>query len=363
VTVRVIETLDDLLPFRAQWNRLADRSPSATIFQTFEWLEAWWRVFGSPDRLRVVLLFDGDTLVAAAPLMTYDVRAYGRARTGLAFAGGTQADYTDLLYEDAPALRRLLEALRSDLDWDLLGLGRIPAASATGPALAEAFPGWRGTLSTSDVAAAYVFDAHHDGSDIVGKKQMRQYVKSLQKAGAVEVRHFTRAADIVPKLNDFFQQHVDRRSVTDVPSNFVDTRARRFYGLMTEGLAAQERLLFSVLTLDGKAAAYHYGFLYRGRLVYYKPSFALHLGRFSPGQILLAELFKYCQHHRVVELDLTIGAEAYKTRFSNVSRRNVRFRAFRSGALQAVDRAQRILKDRAKLVKGLEALVRRVRPR
>jgi CelD/BcsL family acetyltransferase involved in cellulose biosynthesis len=360
-TIRLIERFDDLLPFRARWNALAERSPSATIFQTFEWLEAWWRVFGGDRRLQVVLALDGDALVAAAPLMTHRVRAYGRARTCLTFAGGTQADYTDVLYADDASLRGLVHALRAHVAWDLLELGRIPSISATTRGLAEEFPGWRGASAVSDVSAAYVFDAQHDGGDVVEKKRMRQYVHAFHKAGTVEVRHLTAAADIAPELDDFFQQHVERRRVTDVPSNFVDDRARTFYGLLTEALAPRGKVLFSVLALDGKAAAYHYGFVHRGRLVYYKPSFAIHLGRLSPGQVLLGELFRYCRDQRLAELDLTIGDEAYKARFSNVSRHNVRFRAFRSPVVQAIDRAQRRVKEGAKRVNAVEALVRHLR--
>jgi CelD/BcsL family acetyltransferase involved in cellulose biosynthesis len=356
----VIEDLDALLPFRDAWNALAETGPGATVFQTFEWLEAWWRIFGARERLRALLVLDGDTLVAAAPLMTRAARAYGRTVTALTFAGGLQSDYNDLLYADAGALGRLLAALRSEGGWDLLELGRIPAASATPRALAAAFPRWRGVFSTAEVCPAYVFDAAHDGSDVLGKKSVRRHVRGLERAGAVAVRHLTRAEDVAGELDDFFQQHVERRSVTEAASNFLDPRAGAFYRLLAEGFAAQGWLLFTVVTLDGKPAAYHYGFVHRRRLVWYKPSFALHLARLSPGEVLLAELFKYCQAHALAELDFTVGDEAFKTRFANVTRRNVSFRAFRSPAVQGMDWARRRVRAGARRVPGLPALARRL---
>src|SRR6185436_16711036 len=123
----------------------------ATVFQTFELFEAWWRVFGADGRLRVGTVFDGDVLVAVAPLMTCDVRVYGRTRTCLTFTGGMQTDYADFLYQDERGLGALVRALQTDLDWGLLDLGRIPASSATPRALAAAFPDWRGTVSISDI--------------------------------------------------------------------------------------------------------------------------------------------------------------------------------------------------------------------
>ena len=361
MTTRVITTLEELRPFAAAWNRLADASPSATVFQTFEWLEAWWRAFGVDDRLRVVLRFEGETLAAAAPLMTCDVRAYGRARTGLTFTGGMQTDYCELLARDDAALRGLVRALRSEVAWDLLDLSRIPATSATARVLAEELPGWRSAVTVSDICPAYVFDAEHDGEDVLGKKSIRRHVNSFRKAGTAEVRHLTTAAEVAPELDEFFQQHVDRRSSTGVPSNFLDPRSRRFYGLLPDALAPPGTLLFTVVALDGKAAAYHFGFVHRGRLIWYKPSFAMHLARLSPGEVLLAELFTYCRTHALSELDFTVGDEPFKTRFCTVKRHNVRVRAFRSPAVQAIDHAHRIVRERAKRVKHLRALVRRLR--
>jgi len=206
-----------------------------------------------------------------------------------------------------------------------------------------------------------VFDERHDGRDILEKKSVRRHVNGLRKAGAVEVHHLVDAPAVEAELDDFYQQHVERRALTDVPSNFVDPRARDFYTLLARGLAPRRRLLFTIVTLDGKPAAYHYGFVDRHRLVWYKPSFAPHLSRLSPGEVLLAELVTYCRAQGLSELDFTVGDEAFKTRFSNVKRQNLRFQAFRSRARQGLSWATRLAKERARRVNGLESLVRRLR--
>jgi hypothetical protein len=50
----------------------------------------------------------------------------------------------------------------------------------------------------------------------------------------------------------------------------------------------------------------------------------------------------------MAELDFTIGAEAFKDRFSNVTRCNRRFQAFRSGLLQHLGVASHALREQAK---------------
>ncbi|NEB20567.1 glycosyl transferase family 1, partial [Streptomyces coelicoflavus] len=53
----------------SEWRRLYGRCATATPFQSHAWLRSWWRSYGSPGRLRLVLARDGRELVAAAPLM------------------------------------------------------------------------------------------------------------------------------------------------------------------------------------------------------------------------------------------------------------------------------------------------------
>jgi CelD/BcsL family acetyltransferase involved in cellulose biosynthesis len=67
--------------------------------------------------------------------------------------------------------------------------------------------------------------------------------------------------------------------------------------------------------------------------------------------VLLAELFKYCRAEELAELDFSVGDEAFKNRFSNVTRHTMRFRTFRSGVYQRLDWANRALRERGKRVK------------
>ncbi|MFC8873016.1 GNAT family N-acetyltransferase [Streptomyces sp. NPDC057148] len=79
----------------ADWGRLHRRCAAATPFQSHAWLHAWWRSYGAPGRLRVLLVRDGRELVAAAPLTL--VR---RPVPALVPLGGAISDYGDVLLDD-----------------------------------------------------------------------------------------------------------------------------------------------------------------------------------------------------------------------------------------------------------------------
>ena len=106
-----VQTLDSLAGLREEWDDLSGRCASATPFQSYAWLDAWWRNYGVPGRLRVLLVFHSGRLVGAAALQ--------RVRRGwctvLVPLGGALADFTDVLLDDGyadEAARLLAAALR-----------------------------------------------------------------------------------------------------------------------------------------------------------------------------------------------------------------------------------------------------------
>ncbi|MGW2958087.1 GNAT family N-acetyltransferase [Streptomyces sp. NPDC001220] len=77
------------------WGRLYRRCGTATPFQSHAWLHSWWRSYGVPGRLRLVLVRHGGELVGAAPLMLVH-----RPLPTLVPLGGAISDYTDVLLAD-----------------------------------------------------------------------------------------------------------------------------------------------------------------------------------------------------------------------------------------------------------------------
>ncbi|OLL93722.1 hypothetical protein Ae356Ps1_3619c [Pseudonocardia sp. Ae356_Ps1] len=60
----------------AEWDALHRRCPTAGVFQSVEWLESWWRSYGRPGALRLVVVRRDGRAVAGAAL-TRTVRAGG----------------------------------------------------------------------------------------------------------------------------------------------------------------------------------------------------------------------------------------------------------------------------------------------
>ena len=67
--MEIVEVADSaqLSAMRAEWNELFEESDSATIYQSWEWNEAWWNAYEKGKRLRLLLVRDGSSLVGIAP--------------------------------------------------------------------------------------------------------------------------------------------------------------------------------------------------------------------------------------------------------------------------------------------------------
>jgi CelD/BcsL family acetyltransferase involved in cellulose biosynthesis len=133
-----INRIDQLAAFRQDWGDLWRETPGASFFQSFEWLEVYWRHFGEGQKLRVLVVLGGDRPRGILPLvvrpeatragrlrvLTFPLHAWG------SFYGPVTSDPEGTL---AAGLEHIQQTPR---DWDLFEL-RWQGAPNTDPALAR----------------------------------------------------------------------------------------------------------------------------------------------------------------------------------------------------------------------------------
>lgn len=137
-TVRIVHADDGFTGLAAEWAELYRRCRTATPFQSYHWLRSWWRSYGEPGALRLVLVRRHGELVAAAALM----RGRRHGLPVLLPVGDGISDYCDVLVADEwrePALRALTLALLREPGWAALDLGELRPGAAAG-LLADLWP-------------------------------------------------------------------------------------------------------------------------------------------------------------------------------------------------------------------------------
>jgi Acetyltransferase (GNAT) domain len=153
----------------------------------------------------------------------------------------------------------------------------------------------------------------------------RRHTRKLTKAGALGIEHLREASSIDGHLEQFFEQHVGRWSGTKSPSLFLKPANRRFYRELTREFDNTGDLVFTVVRVDGRAAAFHFGFVSDSTLLWYKPTFDLQLGKYSPGQSLLRALIDFAISKGLHAFDFTRGDEPFKRRLASEVRKNVSY--------------------------------------
>jgi hypothetical protein len=212
-------------------------------------------------------------------------------------------------------------------------------------------------LERKDDTVCPYFDIVRDPNGFAAlaeKQSARRKAAQLARVGAVKVEHLLDGESIARELPVFFRQHAERWAVTQSPSPFLDPAARLLYESLAREGAARGEILLSVLRLDGRAIAYHFGFVYGRRLIWYKPSYDLRFFRVAPGNAVLRATIRFAVEHRLDELDFTRGDEAYKTHFTNAQRRNANWTWYRNAEIHTRGAAMRSARSRIRdLIGGI----------
>lgn len=310
VRARVLEGFDD--PALEAWDRLLARGETNEVFLTREWQRAWWETWGRGELL-LILVEDEGGPVALAPLF---------ADSGMVFpVGSGGSDYLDLIGDTSD--RATLDAILSTAAGRAPGfmgfnLYHVPERSRTGSRLAASAERIGLTLENEGElsAPALGLEDPQAAAEAAGRKSLRRHEAFFRREGGLEVHHHREAFEVLPHLEAFFDQHVERWADTPTPSLFTDPRQRDFYERLTRAGGAAGWLRFTRLEWRGRHIAFHFGFSHAGSFLWYKPSFAVDLARRSPGEVLLRQLILAATREGSTRFDFGLGDEPFKLRFA-----------------------------------------------
>lgn len=355
IRIEEISSIDEIK--EEEWNNLLERSEGCSIFQSYEWIHSWWESFKEDRNRRPFILsvrLDAK-LVGLAPLFVEKRSSNGKSKISLHFLGEKHADYLNFLIdEERPSvLDLLLERITSHrTPWDYFFLNDLPEHSRLSHRIQEISvdrrTGIKGLERTS-CPGINISGNEEEVRKLLEKKSLKRHKAGISKIGKLNVNHLDRIEDIIPFLEDFFQQHINRWAATPSPSLFIRQQNCLFYQNLVKSLGKQGKIIFTVLQLDDHNIAYHFGLISGDNFIWYKPTFDISVSRYSPGEILLRELLLMSLERGFREFDFSRGKETFKMRFSNHVDYNTNFIWYRKPAEMAkIERREKLytlLKD------------------
>jgi CelD/BcsL family acetyltransferase involved in cellulose biosynthesis len=330
--VKVLTNIDDLDITKDNWNRLVSENETNTIFQTYDWFQCWWSVFGKDYTLFFILVYtDNNELLGFAPLAIENSR---HGKNALTFAGDGNADYLDFItpLNKKEVLSRIFMVLKNNRQrWRNIILRNIPGTSTT-IGLINSFSQRNVAFSiiesTTVCPTLVINNRQTEAKHIANKYSTKRPYNYFCKLGKLTHESLDDFSTVDNHLESFFQQHIKRWEITASPSLFLDSKNKTFYRALAKKLIGNNELLFSSVNYNDKPLAYHYGFDYNGVVTWYKPSFDIEHAKNSPGILMARYLIIYCLENYKSELDFTIGDEPFKKRFTNMQRLNINVRVF-----------------------------------
>jgi CelD/BcsL family acetyltransferase involved in cellulose biosynthesis len=302
------------------WNNLVFKMERPEVFYTHQWALAASRAFSTQLRILTFLFFDSLNLVGIAAMA-----ANRESPNEIFFLTASTADYCDIVSE--PQIRSaVLEAFVDETNRIgilTLTLANIPADSHTLRAIGS-------------VARAHKFHLHQRPSydcgiislgdqeqrqvvlqSVIRKERERRGLKKLGQLGPIRLVHLDMEQSETG-LEPIFDAQILRFLVTNRLSPLLRPDRLLFLKELAKLLGLAGWLKISQLEVNGQPIAWNYGFRFSDSWFWYLPTFQAEFEDSSPGSCLLRLIIEEaCGDPSVSRLDLGLGDEAYKARFTN----------------------------------------------
>jgi CelD/BcsL family acetyltransferase involved in cellulose biosynthesis len=298
-TVRVIGTTDELAALRTGWEALDGDIPGAPS-GSLDWVAAFARHLRSDEQLRVLTLWAGEQLTAAAPFVLAGGRLTARLHLVI-------LSTTGLRYADQRELERLvasIEGARYPVSFDLL-----PRDSRTVEVLASAFAySWQ---RTDDRLAGPSIHLDPSWSEPLSKLS-RNWRKSLRRGerraadlGAVSFEVHETGDET--ELRHWFDEYVRVEALGWKSGSDLafarDTRRQRLHWDYLSSPDVRSRVRIALLRIGASIAAIEISTLGANRWWAEKASFDPAFRDVSPGNLL---------HARVIAFAAASGMSTYE---------------------------------------------------
>jgi CelD/BcsL family acetyltransferase involved in cellulose biosynthesis len=319
VTVTVLETIPDDPEIVLAWNNLAFRMERPEVFFTHQWALAASRAFSDTLCPLTVLVYDSGRLAGVVAMATNR----GSPDTAF-FLTASTADYCDIVSE--PETRRtVLAAVLGEMNKrgvrDLV-LANVPSDSHTLRAITTVARSYRFHLHERPAYDCAVISLDKEQrqavlQSVLRKEKEKRGLKKLGQLGPIHLSHLS-TEQLETGLESIFVAQISRFLATKRRSPLIRPQRRFFLMELGRLLSSAGWLKVSQLEVSGRPIAWNYGFRFLDSWFWYLPTFQVQYEESSPGSCLLRLLTEEaCADPSVKRLDLGLGDEAYKERFSN----------------------------------------------
>ena len=289
VEIVEINDIEELGSYRMLWNSLFPGTPNATFFNTFDWLDTYWRHFGHDQKLRVLVAYAAGQPLGILPLCvrteTYRLSKV-RVLTYPLDNWGTW--YGPIGPNPASTMLAAMQHLRrTPRAWDMMELRWVPCDDTQGGKTARAmrvasmFSEKQEYQSTSLVDIPASWEEYLANKSPSLRRQFRRTIRDFFADGSGEyIRHRPLSAaegDGDPRWDLYAKcetvAHASWQSQVANGNTLTHDRVREYFRASHAVAARLGMLDMSVFTVHGEPTAFLYGYHYQGNVTALRTGF------------------------------------------------------------------------------------------
>jgi CelD/BcsL family acetyltransferase involved in cellulose biosynthesis len=322
MNIHVIQSFDDFLQLRDEWDALLKSSASDCIFLTHEWLSTWWRHLAEGRRLHIVTIRDEHQLIGILPVSERPPQIVRMMPRVLEFIGSgvIGSDYLDVIVREGNE-HQVMSAIADHLHRHglMLQLSQLRGEESASLKLAEQLHDRDWTINETPLNVCPHIDLRGLTWDTylatLGpniRKNVNRYLRNIPKTFDMRFECVQTLAEADNALDVTIDLHHKRWGTRGGSEAFQTGAVVAFHREFVRLAAERGWLRLLVMWLNDAPAASLYGLRYGPTFYFYQSGFDPYYGKHSVGVATMGLAIKTAIEEGASEYDFLHGNEEYK---------------------------------------------------